>query len=214
MASVKTGQDSLGRQWKTVDGRHVAVTAKESPRGRVAKNQEPNKTAFQKTYGIRDPINKLMYRYLKGADSPSIIKKDISNLIATKFKLWFTVSAQTSVGKYGRLYAARKMLEALNGEKKLNDKDVKLLKGMVKDGQFDSHGFLKELEGRGVTVNQDQDPGDEDAGNQDSSDVNDQDGEILALVHGYGLDAKELSQILRRYTRSNHDTKVDSEGDE
>lgn len=177
MSGIKFGTDKRGHKYKTDNGKHVPIG-----------NAEPatKDTRSATPYGVRDPINNLMRKWMKGASSPGAAKKAVGQLIKSEFRQWFTITAKTSVGKYGRLYAARMMLKAMKSgqydEGKLDKDDQTLLQSHTKGGVLDGEGFLKDVEKRLGS-----DPDDSDADDQ----------AILKLCHSHGIDASTLEHMLK-----------------
>lgn len=201
MAGIKVGRDRLGRRFKTVNGKRVAV----------GDDEQHHKVKPQSPYGVRDPINTLFRKWLKGARTPEQVKKNISQLLASKFRLWFDVQGKTSIGKYGRLYAARHILQALtsgshseNG--KLTADDVRKLRDMSTRGALNTDKFYDELRRRGVHVPPAPagDPGDEDDGYDTvTGPPPNEDQRILSIVHFFRLSADQLQAVLSKALQSN-----------
>lgn len=197
MPGTKYGVDRLGRRYKTVNGKRVSVGSEKSSAPKRKKGA-PDASASRK------PVASFLKHWFQGVKGKQAVQQSVTELLETKFKSWLAISRKTSVGRFGRMYAARLILQALNtGEfketDKLDEKDVQLLRKMQAGGSFDHKKFFDELSKRGVTI-----PDDTNATEQkpigfddltDESGV-DNDEAILAVVHHFGLDAKQLFEIL------------------
>ena len=181
MAGVKQGVDSRGRRYMTVDGKRVPIGGN--------KPAKPTGRASTEPVSINDPIKTFVSRWMRGASTPEQVKKSVGDLIASKFRLWFLVAGKTAVGKAGRLYAARQLLEHLG------DKEEP---PTTKDGQLDPKKFLEKLKGLGVDVDPSDAGGEGPTEKQPTGEDSDQ--AILQVVRSYGLNAEELEEVLRQHS--------------
>jgi chaperonin GroES len=149
MSGIKTGVDSKGRRYKTVNGKRVTAV------GDKAK-AEPRASSFLSPNALRDPLRKIMMKYFREGGGEGAIKNSIGHVINQHLNQLFAIQATTSVGKFGKAYAARMMLNALRtgdfNENERNEDDTRLLKSMTKDGDLDGHKFLSHLKSQGVPI--------------------------------------------------------------
>lgn len=188
MSGIKTGVDSKGRRFKTVDGKRVPTGVADAQRhARKLKDGASLASAH-------DAIRRYLKRAVKSG-SKTEVKKAIQEQLNRKFGLWFQVQAKTSAGKSARLYAARMMLQLMRGTRSLQASDQDLLKKHTTEKSFDSANFARDA---GFSL-EDRPSGGEAATTEVTVS---EDARILAVVHKYELNAEQLDDILRKHVSS------------
>lgn len=168
--AVKQGIDSRGRKYLSVNG-----------------VRKPLNTHSSVIAAPKNSLRKFLGRWFGRAHTGQEIGASIKQLFDSKFNLWFSVAAKTSVGRQGRLYAMRYFLHMLKD--KIDPKQF-----TTPEGDLDYEKFAEYLkEKHGVEV----------GGDAKSTPPKSDDAEILRIVHGAGLDAVKLKEILKSYTKSN-----------
>lgn len=137
-SGVKIGKDSLGRRFKTVDGKRVNVST-----GSQIKKL--------------DPIGKMFALYTKRATNNGQVKSAVGKLINQRFRTMFNTVGKTAVGRKGRAMAAKMILDLLNkyGEK-IEPEEVDL-----DPGTFSGPKFIKVLQSHGVEIEPPPSPNDD-----------------------------------------------------
>ena len=184
MAGIKTGIDSKGRRYKTVDGKRV-LTGVANAQRHAQRIKDGSSLA-----GARDAIRRYLKRAVKSG-SKTEVKQALQHQLDRKFGLWFKINAVTAAGKSARLYAARQMLQLMRGTGTLKPEDEDLLKKHTTEKSFDSAAFARDA---GFTIQ------DNAGGGGDTSEtpqVSD-DAKIVAVAHKYKLDSQKLDQVLQK----------------
>lgn len=190
MSGIKTGVDSKGRRFKTVDGKRVSTgVANAQSHARKLKGSGDLASAH-------DAIRRYLKRAVRSG-SKTEVKKAIQEQLNRKFGLWFKVQSQTSAGKSARLYAARMMLQLMRGTQSLQKDDQELLKKHTTENSFASANFARNL---GFSV-EDRSGGAGAPAAEVTPPVS-EDVKILAVVHKYKLNAQQLDDILRKNVSS------------
>lgn len=175
---VTTGIDARGRPYRMVNGRRVnAAGGKGKSRDLITKSHV--------IAAPKDAVRRLMQRWFGKAKSGREVPASISQLLKTKFNLWFRITAQTQVGRQGRLYAMREILKRLK-----DDVDPKTF--VTADKQLNYPKFIEYLKTKhGVEV-----PPEEGEGETPPPSSPSDDAQILKIVHAAGLNATRLAAII------------------
>lgn len=163
------GRDKNGHPYKSVDGKRVSTGLHAS--GRAAASNP-------------DPINTLQQQW---ANNPAAGAKAVSQLIAKKFRLDFSIRAKASVGREAKLAAARAILKAMN-------EDGTVHRFVNDDGTLDTEQFVRHLHSKGVHV---------DEGESAAPPPN-IDAELLAICHSWSLTPQQLTAALTYATRGHN----------
>lgn len=187
MASVKQGIDKRGRRYTTIDGKHVKSGGGDTPSPRTANAHV--------TAAPKNAIRKFLRRWFGAAHSGKEVGSSIKQLTKTKFNLWFSITAKTSVGRQGRLQVMREFLRRLHDNTPPQE-------FTTPKGDLDYDKFVDHLKQRhNIDITEESEP--QSDGDTPETPQN-QDAEILRIVHAAGLDAAELRDILKSYKKSNN----------